>query len=1358
MRTRNSYYPNNSIVTISRRQNKRRAPNVVEPDLRTIIEVAPMADNRTMEELLQAPTKGYGEAIAIPEINADHFEIKTNLLQLVQANPYHGFERENPHTHINNFKRNSSTLKFKDVLNDVIKLMMFPYSLEGAARVWYDKEPPNSIWTWDDLINKFVNQFFPPSKTTHLKNEISRFTQRFEETFGEACEQFKEMLRAYSLNAASGGNHLSKTTREALNIIENKSKVRYSRYKPNVSRMNMNSRENASKTDDRIDKLADQISTLVDIFAKKVITPATVKAVEESCVTCGGPHVYYNCVAFNSNQSSVCVATSTYNQVAPQNRASNPMAPLGFAPVKNSQNREEYAQKMIVLSKNSSGGNPTSTSELIISDSSPSLTPFEGSDFILEEIKAYLKDESISPEIDHADCDLEYLEEQTLDDLFNSLKIYEAEVKSSSSASTSTQNIAFVSYNNTNSTNEPISAAASVSAVSAKIPISTLPNVYTLSNAVIYSFFASQSNSPQLDNDDLKQIDADDLEEMDLKWQMAMLTVRARKFLQRTGRNLGANRPTSMGFDMLKSFQAEEEPTNYALMAFTSSTSSSSDNENLSQLLTSQTNDKTGLGYNTQVFTRFMFDGDELFTSRSDESLPPSLIYDRYHSGDGYHVVPPLYTGTFMPPKPNLVFHNAPNVNETVHTTFNVELSPTKPENDLSHTHRPSSHIIEDWVSDSEDDSEAEIPQNALSFVYPIEQVKTPRPSVKTIETSIPTANTKTAIPKPTSNGNHKNRKACFVFSTKSKLNAARPITAVVPKPHVTRPRQAKPIVTKPHSPPRRNINHSPSPKASTFPPQVTAAKAPMVNAVKGKWEWKPKCPILDHVSCNTSALMTLKSTNDPVSAAAIVSTVSAKIPVSALSNMDTLRRNFKANRPTSMGFDMSKMECYNCHMKGHFVRECRSPKDTRRNAMTGVFKQKRNLPTMPSWHSPLQVLPVLTMRQKFEKAEQERDELKLKLEKFQTSSKNLSQLLASQTNDKTRLGYNTQVFTRSMFDCDEFSTSESDDSLPPSPIYDRLARKNELKARGTLLMALPDKHQLNFNSHKDAKTLMEAIEKRFRGNTETKKRTHTLIWRSKTDLEEQSLDDLFNSLKIYEAKVKSSSSIDADDLEEMDLKWQMTMLTVECYNCYKKGHFAKERSYDWSFQADEEPTSYALMAFTSSSSSSDNEHVETSIPYATSKTVIPKLTSNGKRRNRKACFVCKSLDHLIKDCDYHDKKMAQTTPRNTAQKGTHKQYAQMTLPNPQRRMVPTPVLTQSKLVPINVVRPVRIAVPKNKVTRPRQDKPVVTKTSSPPRRLINRSPSLKASNSPPRVTVVKASMVNAAKVVKGNGNGNQNA
>ncbi|GJZ87916.1 reverse transcriptase domain-containing protein [Tanacetum coccineum] len=142
-----------------------------------------------------------------------------------------------------------------------------------------------------------------------------------------------------SLNATAGGNLLSKTTIEALNIIKNKSKVRYSRNKPNVSRVNTTSRESSSKTDDRIDKLADQISNLVEIVNKKVITPATVQAVEESCVICGGAHAYYDCIATDRNQSSICAATGTYNQVAPPNRASNQMAPPGFAPLQNNQNR-----------------------------------------------------------------------------------------------------------------------------------------------------------------------------------------------------------------------------------------------------------------------------------------------------------------------------------------------------------------------------------------------------------------------------------------------------------------------------------------------------------------------------------------------------------------------------------------------------------------------------------------------------------------------------------------------------------------------------------------------------------------------------------------------------------------------------------------------------------------------------------------------------------------------------------------------------------------------------------------------------------------------------------------------------------
>nr|GEZ69694.1 putative ribonuclease H-like domain-containing protein [Tanacetum cinerariifolium] len=303
--------------------------------------------------------------------------------------------------------------------------------------------------------------------------------------------------------------------------------------------------------------------------------------------------------------------------------------------------------------------------------------------------------------------------------------------------------------------------------------------------------------------------------------------------------------------------------------------------KNLTELLASKTNAKTGLGYNSQVFTLAMFDCDDYISSESDESLPPSPIYDRYQSGNGYHAVPPPYTGTFMPPKPDLVFNTIPNDVETNHPAFNVKLSPTKPYQDLSHTLRPSAPIIEDWVFDYEDESETKTPQNVPSFVQPTEQVKSIRPSVQYVETSIPT---KTAIPKPTSNCKRRNRKACFVCDclikdyeyhekkmaqltarnhaqrrihkqyapmtlpnpqrhvvptavlTQSKLvpiTAVRPVSTAVPKISVTRPRQAKNVVTKPNSQPRKHINRSPSPKASNFPPKVTAVKAPMVNAAK---------------------------------------------------------------------------------------------------------------------------------------------------------------------------------------------------------------------------------------------------------------------------------------------------------------------------------------------------------------------------------------------------------------------------------------------------------------------------------------------------------------------------------------------
>ncbi|GJY10625.1 ribonuclease H-like domain-containing protein [Tanacetum coccineum] len=146
------------------------------------------------------------------------------------------------------------------------------------------------------------------------------------------------------------------------------------------------------------------------------------------------------------------------------------------------------------------------------------------------------------------------LDTMSTDDLYNNLKVYEPEVKGMSSSSSSTRNMAFVSSlnNNTSNNNEAVNTAHEVSIASTQVNAAYSTNIDNLSDAVICAFFASQPNSPQLVHEDLQQIHPDDMEEMDLRWQMAMLTMRARRFLKNIGRNLTVNGNETIGFDKSK--------------------------------------------------------------------------------------------------------------------------------------------------------------------------------------------------------------------------------------------------------------------------------------------------------------------------------------------------------------------------------------------------------------------------------------------------------------------------------------------------------------------------------------------------------------------------------------------------------------------------------------------------------------------------------------------------------------------------------------------------------------------------------------------------------------------------------------
>nr|GEW49284.1 hypothetical protein [Tanacetum cinerariifolium] len=148
----------------------------------------------------------------------------------------------------------------------------------------------------------------------------------------------------------------------------------------------------------------------------------------------------------------------------------------------------------------------------------------------------------------------------SMDDLYNNLKVYEPEVKGMSSSSLSIQNMAFVSStnNNTSSTNgtvntaQAVNTAHGVSTVSTQVNADHYTNIDNLSDYIICSLSASQPSSPQLVDEDLEQIHPDDMEEMDLRWQMAMLTMRAKKFLKKIGRKLNVNSNETIGFDKSK--------------------------------------------------------------------------------------------------------------------------------------------------------------------------------------------------------------------------------------------------------------------------------------------------------------------------------------------------------------------------------------------------------------------------------------------------------------------------------------------------------------------------------------------------------------------------------------------------------------------------------------------------------------------------------------------------------------------------------------------------------------------------------------------------------------------------------------
>ncbi|GJV80202.1 reverse transcriptase domain-containing protein [Tanacetum coccineum] len=289
--------------------------NLVEPIENQAPPVVTMDDNRTMAQLLEAPTAGYEDAIVVPEITTENFELKHDHFydEVIERPEY------------------------------VDNAYAFPISLEGAARIWLEKEPPRSILTWDDLVSKFINKFFPPSKTTNLRNEITRFQQRFDETFYEAWDRFNDLLRACPHHGFSELHQLD-TFYNALNSNDQDSL--------NSAAGVRNSTPGISPD---VAELKDMVKALLLDKKNQTQAPAPVKAVEESCVTCGGAHSYQNCPATDGNvyrdniQEYVSqAAAANFNQGNTGYRApiANQIRPPGFPPVQQNQgnNQNRYNQ------------------------------------------------------------------------------------------------------------------------------------------------------------------------------------------------------------------------------------------------------------------------------------------------------------------------------------------------------------------------------------------------------------------------------------------------------------------------------------------------------------------------------------------------------------------------------------------------------------------------------------------------------------------------------------------------------------------------------------------------------------------------------------------------------------------------------------------------------------------------------------------------------------------------------------------------------------------------------------------------------------------------------------------------------
>nr|GEY44486.1 reverse transcriptase domain-containing protein [Tanacetum cinerariifolium] len=306
MRTRSSLNLIVESFTISKRRNRRRSKQIVEPELRTIVEipVATMADTRTMSELLQAPIEGYRDAIVIPNVLAENFELKVGLLSLIIFS-YFDFSmrtRSSSNLIVESFTilKRRNRRRSKQIVEPELRTIV-----ETPVATIADTS------TMSELLQAPTEDYgdaivIPAILAENFELKVWLLSLRFDETFSEAWDCFKDLL-------PTNGNILNCTPRDALTIIENKSKVRTSRNKPILSKVSSTTSSSSPSLD--IIALTDIVQEL--LLNVYVTQQATVIAIEETCVTYGGPHPYYECLATGGNTFDASVAKLLLSKLTP---------------------------------------------------------------------------------------------------------------------------------------------------------------------------------------------------------------------------------------------------------------------------------------------------------------------------------------------------------------------------------------------------------------------------------------------------------------------------------------------------------------------------------------------------------------------------------------------------------------------------------------------------------------------------------------------------------------------------------------------------------------------------------------------------------------------------------------------------------------------------------------------------------------------------------------------------------------------------------------------------------------------------------------------------------------------------------